>query len=40
MQTSSILNQVIMIGLTISQLPPLKDTRPITMVDLFEVIDC
>jgi hypothetical protein len=34
MQASSILNQVVAIGLTISQLPPLEDTPPITMAHL------
>ncbi len=35
MQTSSILSQTIAIGLTTSQLPPLQDTPPITMANLF-----
>jgi hypothetical protein len=34
MQASPILNQVVAIGLAISQLPPLEDTPPITMAHL------
>jgi hypothetical protein len=38
MQTSSILSQVIAIGLPISQLPPLQNTHPITMADLLQTV--
>ncbi len=40
MQAFSILSQVVMVGLTISQLPPLQDTPPIAMVDLLQVVGC
>jgi hypothetical protein len=36
---SSILSQAIATCLTTSQLPPLQNTPPITMADLFQVID-
>jgi hypothetical protein len=40
MQAFSILSQVVMVGLTTSQLPPLQDTPLIAMVDLLQVIGC
>jgi hypothetical protein len=39
MQTSSILSQVIVVSLTISQLPPLQNTPPITTIDLLQAIN-
>jgi hypothetical protein len=39
MQTSSILNQAVVVGLVTSQLPPLQDTPPIIMVDLLQPVD-
>jgi hypothetical protein len=39
MQGSSILNQAIVVGLSISRLPPLQDTSPIIMVDLLQAIN-
>jgi hypothetical protein len=39
MHVSSILNQVVAIGLTISQFPPFQDTPPITMANLLQAID-
>jgi hypothetical protein len=40
MQTSSILSQIIMIGLTTSQLPPFQNTAPIVIVDLLQAVNC
>jgi len=40
MQASFILNWVAMVGLITSQLPPLQDTPPITMVDLLQAVGC
>jgi hypothetical protein len=40
MQASSILNQAIVIGLTISQLPPLQNTLPMTRANLLQVVVC
>jgi hypothetical protein len=34
MQTFSILNQAVVVGLVTYQLPPLQNTPPITMTDL------
>jgi hypothetical protein len=39
LQASSILNRVVVVGLTTSQLPPLQDTTPISMTDLLQVTD-
>ncbi len=39
MQTSSILNWVIVVGLAIPQLPPLQNTPPITMAGLLQAVD-
>jgi hypothetical protein len=39
MQVSSILSQVVMVGSTTFQLPPLHDTPPIVMADLLQVVD-
>ncbi len=39
MQASFILNQVVVVGLVLSQLPPCQDTPPITMADLLQVVD-
>jgi hypothetical protein len=36
MQTSSILNQVVTIGLVTSRLPPFKDTPPITTINYYK----
>jgi len=38
MQSPSILNRAIIIGLITSQLPPLQNTPPITMIDLLQVV--
>jgi hypothetical protein len=38
MQASSILNQVVAIGLIVSQFPPFQNTPPITMADLLQII--
>ncbi len=39
MQVSSILSQEVMVGLTNYQLPPFRDTPPIVMADLLQVVD-
>ncbi len=39
MQSSSILNWVVAIGLVISQLPPFQDAPPITIGDLLQIVD-
>jgi len=39
MQASSILSRVVAVSLATSQLPPLQDTPPITMIDLLQAID-
>jgi hypothetical protein len=39
MQTFSILNQAITIGLATSRLPPLQNTPPITTTNLLQAID-
>jgi hypothetical protein len=39
MQAFSILSRVVAVSLTTSQLPPLQDTPPTTMIDLLQVID-
>jgi len=38
MQMPSIVSRAIVVGLTISQLPPLQDTPPITTTDLLQAI--
>jgi hypothetical protein len=38
MQASSILSRVVVVGLVISQLPPLQDTLPITTSNLLQVV--
>jgi hypothetical protein len=40
MQTSSILNQAIAVGLGTSWLPPLQYAPPITMTNLLQAIGC
>jgi hypothetical protein len=40
MHTSSILSQVVMISLTISQLPPLHETPHIAVIDLLQTVGC
>jgi hypothetical protein len=40
MQTSSILSQVVVVGLIDFWLPPLQDTPPIAMIDLLQVVGC
>jgi hypothetical protein len=39
MQASSILSRVVVIGVVISQLPPLQDA-PIVMHDLLQAVGC
>jgi hypothetical protein len=39
MQASSILNQVVVIGLAMSRLSPLQNTPPITIIDLLQAIN-
>jgi hypothetical protein len=39
MQASSILSRAVAVGLATSQLPPLQDTPPTTMIDLLQAID-
>ncbi len=38
MQTSSILSQMIVVGLAISRFPPLQNTPPITTVNLLQAV--
>jgi hypothetical protein len=40
MQASSILNQVIAVGLITSQLPPFQNVPPIATIDLLQVVGC
>ncbi len=37
LQASSILNRAVVVGLLISQLPPLQDTSPISMTNLLQM---
>jgi hypothetical protein len=39
MQLSSILSWAVVVGLAISQLPPLQNTPPITIANLLQVVD-